>query len=316
MAVTASACNEASPICLRVAYVNLVRLCFAPALALTVAANLPHRVTAQVVEPVRGALPPEVIRSPQPNPNVGLPPPHGSFSGAGLSPDTATRMAYPGAPPGALLEGPILTDSGPRPPFPPASVPPTERPFPINLATALRLSNGRPLIIAAAQARVQIAAAQLEQANVLWLPTANGGVDYIRHGGGKQDTRGDLLVESTNSFIAGGSAILRVATTDAVFNPLAARQVLRSRQIDTQAARNLALKKTAESYFDVQVARGTYAAMTDATLRATELVRRVKSLAGGLVAPDEINRAETLLAALEQSTQSARQAAARLQRRI
>lgn len=184
---------------------------------------------------------------------------------------------------------------------------PTDRPLPINLATALRLSNGRPLVIAAAQARVQIAAAQAAKANVLWLPNAVVGADYLRHAGGNQTDSGSLVTNSTNAFFGGGSAEFRFATTDAIFDPLAARQVLRSRQIDTQTARNEALEQTAESYFNVQLARGTFAAMTDATVKANELVRRVRSLAGGLVAPDEIDRARTLLAELAQSAEIARQ---------
>ena len=107
-----------------------------------------------------------------------------------------------------------------------------------------------------------------------------------------------------------------MATTDAIFEPLAARQVLRSRRIETQAARNLALKQAAESYFTVQMARGTYAAMTDATVRSGELVRRVRSLAGGLVAPDEIDRAETQLAAPAAVDAVGPPAMARLQRRL
>jgi len=183
----------------------------------------------------------------------------------------------------------------------------TVRPLPINLATALRLSNGRPLVIAAAQARLQIAAAQAEKANVLWLPNLDVGSAYIRHTGGIQGTAGNLVDNSTNSFIAGGGAILRVGTADAFFEPLAARQVLASRRIDTQTARNEALEITAEAYFNVQMARGTYGAMTDASAKSADIVRRVEALARGLVAPDEIDRARTLQAELEQSTQIAQQ---------
>ena len=49
---------------------------------------------------------------------------------------------------------------------------PTDLRFPINLATALRLSDARPLIVAAAQASVWVAEAELTQAKVLWLPDA------------------------------------------------------------------------------------------------------------------------------------------------
>jgi outer membrane protein TolC len=191
--------------------------------------------------------------------------------------------------------------------MPVGQVNPTDRPLPINLATALRLSDARPLLIAAAQARVQIAAAQLEKAQVLWLPNINAGADYIRHDGGNQVINGSLITLGTNFFIAGGSLEVRVATTEAIFEPLAARQVLRAREVDVQTARNEALLQTAESYFTVQESRGVYASMTDATDKARDLVQRVQSLARGLAAPDEIDRARTLLAALEQSAASARQ---------
>jgi hypothetical protein len=73
----------------------------------------------------------------------------------------------------------------------------------INLATALRLSDARPLLIAAAQARVQIAAAQLEKAKALWLPDVNVGSAYIEHGGGSQDiSTGGLVAQGTNAFYA------------------------------------------------------------------------------------------------------------------
>jgi hypothetical protein len=45
----------------------------------------------------------------------------------------------------------------------PAPLEPTDLRFPINLATALRLSDARPLIVAAAQASVWVAEAQLKR---------------------------------------------------------------------------------------------------------------------------------------------------------
>jgi outer membrane protein TolC len=88
--------------------------------------------------------------------------------------------------------------------------------------------------------------------------------------------------------------------------------------VDVQTARNEDLLNTADAYFTVQQARGTYAVFTDATAKARDLVKRVESLARGLAPQDEIQRARTLLAALEQSTVSAQQrwrvASARLTR--
>jgi len=54
--------------------------------------------------------------------------------------------------------------------------------FPINLAAALRLADARPLIVAAAQAGVWVAEADLTRAKVLWVPTLNIGADSLRTG--------------------------------------------------------------------------------------------------------------------------------------
>ena len=54
-----------------------------------------------------------------------------------------------------------------------APLEPTDLRFPINLATALRLSDARPLIVAAAQASVWVAEAELTRAKVLWVPQLN-----------------------------------------------------------------------------------------------------------------------------------------------
>jgi outer membrane protein TolC len=78
-----------------------------------------------------------------------------------------------------------------RPPTPGGEVldmrPPPPEPgdlrFPINLATALRLADARPIIVSTTGANVWIAEANLQKAKVLWVPTLNLGADYIRHDG-------------------------------------------------------------------------------------------------------------------------------------
>ena len=142
----------------------------------------------------------------------------------------------------------------------PAPLQPTDLGLPINLATALRLSDARPLIVAAAQASVWVAEAQLTRAKVLWVPTFMIGADYIRHDGGGPDiNKGIITAPSLNYFYGGLSAIQYVNLTDAIFEPLAARQVLNARQFDIQTAKNDALLMTAASYFKVHQYRGMYA---------------------------------------------------------
>ncbi len=73
--------------------------------------------------------------------------------------------------------------------------------FPINLATALRLSDARPLIVAAAQARVWVAEAELTQAKVLWIPALNVAFDYLRHDGGGPDFNKGIMTTSEHELL-------------------------------------------------------------------------------------------------------------------
>jgi hypothetical protein len=109
--------------------------------------------------------------------------------------DLAARQASP------LLTFPVRGDQPPgrpsqkspleQPPTPggevldmrPPPVQPGDLRFPINLATALRLSDARPIIVSGAGASVWVAEAKLQKAKVLWVPTLNIGADYTRHDG-------------------------------------------------------------------------------------------------------------------------------------
>src|SRR6202012_1371472 len=83
----------------------------------------------------------------------------------------------------------------------PTSVLPTDFRLPINLATALRLADARPLIIAAAQASAWVAEAQLTSAKLLWVPSFVFDVDYLRHDGGGPDfNKGIMTAPSVNFF--------------------------------------------------------------------------------------------------------------------
>jgi outer membrane protein TolC len=185
---------------------------------------------------------------------------------------------------------------------------PTDLPLAINLATALRLADARPLIIEAARAAVETQYGLLQQARVLWLPNVYLGVDYQRHDGSQQNLlTGGPLTGPRNQFLGGGGAQAVFALTDAIYSPLAARQLARARNIDVQTAKNDALLAVAVAYFDVQQARGTLAGTLDSVARGRELSRRVAALGKGLAPPIEVERVATLLADLEQQAQSYRQ---------
>ncbi len=210
--------------------------------------------------------------------------------------------------PQQFLGAPVLNENPQAAAVPPAAPMATDQPLPINLATALYLSNARPLIIAFAQNSIEAAAARLDRANVLWLPDLSTGFSYYRHDGADQQTDGDVITVSKSYIAAGAGATLNFGLTDAIFQPLAARQQLLAQQWELQAARNDALAAVATAYFDVQEARGRLAGNLDAKVKAEDLVRRITGLARGLVAEIEVDRVRTLLLDLEQEIAASRAA--------
>ena len=236
------------------------------------------------------------------------------------------------APPQALAPSPapavsgsspmLLSTAGQATPPPPAPLPlpgpagqglpvggvdaETPQGLPINLATALQLAGATPLDIAAATAQVQQALALELQAKVLWIPNLNAGVDYFRHDGVQQNLfTGPNFQLGRQSFFVGGGPSLTVGTADALFAPLAARRVVASRRADLQAARNDSLFAVSQAFFGLQSARGTLLGVGASVARAEMLVRFATGLAPSLIAPLEINRAQTELQSLRQTQQAA-----------
>ncbi|HEY2252091.1 MAG TPA: TolC family protein, partial [Planctomycetaceae bacterium] len=185
--------------------------------------------------------------------------------------------------------------------------------YPINLATALRLADARPLVVAAAQASSWVAEAQLQRAQVIWVPTLNLGGDYVRHDGFGPDfnrginTGSRPLSQNINFLYTGTGLTMGFALTDAIFEPLAAKQVLDSKRWDIQSAKNDALLATARAYYDVHQYRGQYAGAVDVVQRGEKLVDRITHLSEDLVPVVETDRAKRMLAAAQQNAATARQ---------
>ncbi len=196
----------------------------------------------------------------------------------------------------------------------------TDLAYPINLATALRLSDARPLIVTAAQAAAWVAEARLQRAKVIAIPELDFGVAYIRHDGFGPDFNrgvnnpsfgfpggGGPLNQNLNVMFVGGSFFATFPTTEAIFMPLAARQVLNAKRFDIQAAKNDALMATANAYFGVHQFRGQYAGAIDVVARGRLLLERIHLLSRDLVPRVEVDRAASILAFMELRAVYARQ---------
>ena len=187
-----------------------------------------------------------------------------------------------------------------------------EKPLPIHLSTALQLANVQAVDIAAAAERIRVAAAVLQQARALWLPTITIGGDYNHHDGKIQDSTGNIVDNSHGSLMFGlGTGIGAAAIfspNDAIFAALVARQQLRARRADLQTASNDTLVAVTDAYFSVAQARGELAGALEAIRRTEEIVRRTQQLVpAGLVPALEMDRAEAELARRQQAELSARE---------
>jgi outer membrane protein TolC len=174
----------------------------------------------------------------------------------------------------------------------------------------LQLAGVRPIDIALASERIRLEAAALERAEVLWLPTVYLGVDYFRHDGQIQSVEGNVFGTSKSSFMVGAGPFAVFAVTDAIFAPLAERQVVRAREAALQTARNDTMLSVAEAYFNVQQARGDLAGALDAVRRTEEVVRRTDKLAAGgqgILADVDVVRARTELAHRRQAVDANRE---------
>src|SRR6185437_14211383 len=186
--------------------------------------------------------------------------------------------------------------------------------------------DARPIMVAIAQASAWMAEAQLQKAKVLWLPAFMMNAAYLRHDGpidfngginvpqgqnafgqNAPGSFGKPLNQNLNWFISGVSLYQVVALTDAIFQPLAARQDLNAKRWDIQTAKNEALHETARAYFNVHKYRGQYAGVLYTVERGRKLVEALDALSRDLVPGVEVDRARNLLAYLEQQAVSDRE---------
>ncbi len=226
----------------------------------------------------------------------------------------------------ATDRGSRTTDHGQIVDLKPPSLGAADCPLPINLATALRLADARPLVVVAAQASAWVAEAQLKKANVLWVPAFMMNAAYLRHDGPIDFNRGVNVPEGINAlgqndptsfgkplnqnfnwFYAGAALYQVIAVTDAIFQPLAARQDLNAKRWGIQTAKNDALLETARAYFNVHRYRGQYAGAVYCVEQGHILSEKINAQSRDLVPKVEVDRSRNLVAFLEQQAASARE---------
>jgi outer membrane protein TolC len=144
--------------------------------------------------------------------------------------------------------------------------------------------------ITIASQQLRVAAAQLEGARVLWVPTLYAGAEYTHHDGPTQAADGAVTNSSRSSLYAGGAPFAVFNITDAIFTPLAQRQVTRAREANVQTTTNDTLYSVARTYFDAQEAQADLASVEDVARRVELLVKKTETLAPDLIPEVELAR--------------------------
>ncbi len=224
--------------------------------------------TASSRSPLPGALPPPAAlndSSPvrlasqvQPAPAIDLVVPSGDLSSVGPSSSTPEYSSVATA----------FTDT-----------------IPLDLPQALSMVAGGHPVVGFARWRVQEAYAQLNQAQVMWLPTIQSGFSFHKHDGNYQASNGAIVDVDRNSFQYGlGMGATGAGTTprpgvvaqfnlaDAYFQPEIAERNAWARSHAADGVVNAQLLTVANSYLDLlsaeqdlQILRETYDRTNDVT---------------------------------------------------
>lgn len=165
-------------------------------------------------------------------------------------------------------------------------IPPTNREFAIDLTTALRLAEVENPVIAEARQRIGEALAVQQGAKALLFPSLNIGTNYHNHTGNLQRSAGTILNLNAKSLYFGGGADTVAANsvgvpavsiqeplTDAIFEPLAARQQVARARFAACATANQVLLQVAELHFELLAAEAILRVRRESAQQATEVAR-------------------------------------------
>jgi outer membrane protein TolC len=163
---------------------------------------------------------------------------------------------------------------------------------PIDLASALQVTAGQNPQVGFARQRIQEAYAQLQLAEVLWVPSLRAGVNYNKHDGVIQDVAGNMVTNSRSSVYSGLGAqaigagspavpglVMNFHLRDAIFAPRIAEQALGARRQASRTATNDTLLETGLRYMDLLEALQVLAVAQQSLANAEQLTELTKSFA-------------------------------------
>jgi outer membrane protein TolC len=223
-------------------------------------------------------------------------------------------------------------DVAPTTSLPVAPVTTSEAEQPIDLGAALAMTAGQNPEVNFARQRVVEAFAQLQAAEVAWLPSIRAGANYNKHEGRIQDVAGQIIETSRGSVYSGLGAqavgagspavpglLMNFHLRDALYQPRIAEAAVAARKHASRAVTNDLLMETAIAYVDLLEALQMKAVVEETKGNADELAKLTNDFAEagqGLRADADRARAEQSFREIDLGTanESVRVASVRLSR--
>lgn len=194
----------------------------------------------------------------------------------------------------------------------PAALPPADDadfldPQKLDMSTALQLVAGQNPQVAFAHQRIAEAAARLEAAEALWLPSIRAGVSLNRHEGNLQNSNGQIVDVSRTSLQGGfGAGAVGAGTnplpglsaefhlSDAVFASRIAERNLEARNFNSWGTYHDQMLRASTAYLELLRAHQEGAIARETLRNADELTRLTTSFAStGQGAQADADRAAT-----------------------
>jgi outer membrane protein TolC len=203
-------------------------------------------------------------------------------------------------------------------------------PFLVDLPTVLRLADADNLQVGIARLQINQALARQQRAEALWLPSIRAGANYNRHDGAIQDVVGNQFDTNRGAYFSGLGAgvfgaggpmvpgvLAQFHLTDALFQPLAARQAVGARSQGAAAVRHDVLLRVALAHQELLRAAQEHAIARETLAQAQQLATLTGEFARvGQGAAADADRAATELSVRQievfRTEESLRVAGARL----
>ncbi len=214
--------------------------------------------------------------------------------------------------------GPAVTNRvAPAAAAPPA---PTNSVFPIDLPAALRLAGAQNLDIRIAQERLKEAQANRLSALEQFFPWVAPGAAYHRRDGVAQAVPAGTISDAHfQSYSPGAAVAAQVSLGNAIYNSLAARQLVRASDQALEAQRQESTLSAAQGYFDLAKAKALAGVVEEAIRISRDYQEQLHvAVAAGIAFKGDELRVQTQTerheVALQQALERQRVAAAELAR--